>query len=265
MYPYLFPESVHLSSYLVFFVLSVLVTVYGSRYMIKKRTIYSNNKIALLLVLCLVAGILGARLLHVVTRRSSYIAEPDLIFSLSVHWFSWYGAIILMLVVWGWLCFWWKYNPCLVADLAAPSLGVGIAVMRLWCFLYGCCFGKETHLPRWIQPLAWSEAAKYQLYKQIWTGNIFGTHELHAIHPTQLHDALLALSWAWLSYMLWKKWLPPGMSSLFFLVWYTVGRYFLAPFRAPSLVYDAMPMFFPMLYSVILVLAVLIVIFSNRK
>lgn len=85
MYPYLFPESVHLSSYLVFFVLSVLVTVYGSRYMIKKRTIYSNNKIALLLVLCLVAGILGARLLHVVTRRSSYIAEPDLIFSLSVH------------------------------------------------------------------------------------------------------------------------------------------------------------------------------------
>lgn len=265
MYPYLFPESVHLSSYGVFFVLSVLVTVYGSRYMIKNRTPYSKNKIALLVVLCLVAGIIGARLLHVVTHRSSYMAQPDLIFSLSVHWFSWYGAIILMLVVWGGLCLWWKYNPCLVADLAAPSLGVGIAVMRLWCFLHGCCFWKETHLPRWIMPSAWSEAAKYQLYEQIGTGNFLWNHELHTIHPTQLYDWLLALSWAWLSYYLWKKWLPTWVSSLFFLVWYTVWRYFLAPFRAPSLTYDAFPMFFPMLYSVILVLAVLIVMFCNRK
>lgn len=247
MYPYLFPESIHLSSYWVFFVLSVLVTVWGSRYMINKRTIYSKNKIALVLVLCLVAGILGARFLHVVTRRSTYMAQPDLIYSLSIHWFSWYGAIVLMLVVWGGLCLWWKYNPCLVADLAAPSLGVGIAVMRLWCFLHGCCFGKETHLPRWIMPSAWSEAAKYQLYKQIGTGNILGNHELHTIHPTQLYDWLLALSWAWLSYMLWKKWLPSGISSLFFLVWYTIWRYFLASLRAPSVAYNADPMFFPII------------------
>lgn len=263
MYPYFFPDSLHLSSYAIFFLLAVIVIVWWSRYMIKKHTQYNHHKIVLLLVLCVVAGILGARLLHVLTRRSSYTAHPDLIFSFSLHWFSWYGALLLMLLVWVVVCLAWKWNPFKLADLGAPSLGAGIAIMRLWCFLHGCCFGKATDLPRWVRPEPWSEAATYQLYNSLWTGNLFWSHDLHPVHPTQLYDALLAGSWAYLSYRLWKKWLPAWVSSLFFLVWYTVGRYFLAPFRSPSLAYDATPTLFPIIYLVILFLAGGIVLLYN--
>jgi prolipoprotein diacylglyceryltransferase len=34
-----------------------------------------------------------------------------------------------------------------VGDAIAPTVGVGIAIARIGCFLEGCCYGTVCHLP----------------------------------------------------------------------------------------------------------------------
>jgi len=93
-----------------------------------------------------VGGIVGARLLFMVEQRPMSLTEYV------VEFFKiWQGGIILYGALGGGLVafvlFWFvvcrpkKLSPLVLADVAAPSLALGIALGRIGCLLNGCCFG----------------------------------------------------------------------------------------------------------------------------
>ena len=73
----------------------------------------------------------------------------------------------------------WKF-----ADTLAPSIALGYVPGRIGCLMNGCCYGKATDVP--------------------WGLHFPPSHETHghAVHPTQIYDALLNfglyLGLAWL-------------------------------------------------------------------
>jgi phosphatidylglycerol:prolipoprotein diacylglycerol transferase len=76
-----------------------------------------------------------------------------------------------------------------VSDLAAPGIAIGLFFGRMGCFFNGCCYGKETDsrfgmvFPRWSVP--WRA--------QLDAGRIHPGEAMHAVHPTQLYEALACL------------------------------------------------------------------------
>jgi phosphatidylglycerol:prolipoprotein diacylglycerol transferase len=171
-------------------------------------------------------------------------------FDLSAQGFSGYGGIILAWIAWWLVCLYYKRSVFKVADLITPFLGLGIGAMRLWCFLQWCCFGTSTDAMRWVRFPEWSETSRYQLYEHIAQHGFFGNYHIDKVHPTQIYDMLVALSGAVISYRLWKKWAKEGIPFLFFIIRYTVGKYLLTPFRAPSISNDARPELFLIIYII---------------
>lgn len=72
-------------------------------------------------------------------------------------------------------------------DAAAPALLLGAAVVRVGCFLNGCCYGKPSDLP-WAVAYGPSSPA---YHGQLRAGFIdaFASSSL-PVHPTQLYEAL---------------------------------------------------------------------------
>jgi phosphatidylglycerol---prolipoprotein diacylglyceryl transferase len=104
------------------------------------------------------------------------------------HWarlgepgYVWYGGMIGALLV---AVVYFKRRPklraSLYSDAFAPAIMAGAAVGRVGCFFAGCCHGVATDGP--------------------W-GVVF-PGKMHAVHPTQLYDAVVAASLAAL--LLWR-------------------------------------------------------------
>jgi phosphatidylglycerol:prolipoprotein diacylglycerol transferase len=78
-----------------------------------------------------------------------------------------------------------------LGDLLAPAVGAAVVVMRLGCFLGGCCFGTVSDLPWTVRFPELSPAWASHLNH----GRIAGTAtESLPVHPLQLYFALAALA-----------------------------------------------------------------------
>jgi phosphatidylglycerol:prolipoprotein diacylglycerol transferase len=71
-----------------------------------------------------------------------------------------------------------KYQFLPYADAVAPTIGIGICLTRIGCFLNGCCYGAPTHDALGVKFPANSPAGYYQ-------------HEAHsaALYPSQLFES----------------------------------------------------------------------------
>lgn len=77
-----------------------------------------------------------------------------------------------------------------MADALAPSVGIGAAMVRLGCFLSGCCFGVRSELPWALRFPAHSPPWEPHLQAG-WIGP--GWPESLSVHPLQLYFILLSL------------------------------------------------------------------------
>lgn len=98
---------------------------------------------------------------------------------------------------------WWR-----LADSLAPGLALGSAVMRLGCFLNGCCFGVETSLPWGVAFPVASPAHTYQADRRF--DALFDAPR--AVHPTQLYELAAALIAGMLAVWLLRRRLPDGVA-----------------------------------------------------
>lgn len=96
------------------------------------------------LILLLISGVVGARILYVFLNFGYYKANPMEILNLSGGGLVWYGGFVAALLASVWflkkknLAFW----PAL--DLMAPYIALGQAFGRIGCYLNGCCYGIIT-------------------------------------------------------------------------------------------------------------------------
>jgi phosphatidylglycerol:prolipoprotein diacylglycerol transferase len=109
----------------------------------------------------LLSGIIGARLLHVLSNFSFYSAHPVEIIMLPHGGLAYQGGLVGA-VICGWF-FLRKRNIDFldIADLFIPYLALAQAIGRIGCFFNGCCYGRFTqsvfgikfpHLPAAVYP-----------------------------------------------------------------------------------------------------------------
>jgi len=107
----------------------------------------AKEKIIDFMMVILISGIIGARILHVIVNLGYYRFNPIEIFMITKGGLAFYGGLIASTIA-GIVFI--KVNRMPVwntGDLTAPYIALGQAIGRIGCFLNGCCYGvacKET-------------------------------------------------------------------------------------------------------------------------
>lgn len=170
MHPILFQwGSLRVYSYGFFVALGVLAATLLLVKKVEKQG-KSPQFVIDLVILIVVAGIIGARLVYVLLYEPGYyLAHPLHILMLREGGLAFYGALLFGLLT-GYLYLRKIGVPFLAfLDLAAPAVALGYSFARIGCFLNGCCYGVPTTLP--------------------W-GVVFPVVDALPRHPTQLYSLL---------------------------------------------------------------------------
>jgi len=245
----LFGLAIHISSYRFFMLLAILIVTIGSYAMIKRSGLDLQKSLTIMVV-AMIAFLLGARLLNILINLGMYLDDPTKIWRLSATGFSEYGGIVAAVIV-GWIVAKrlgldiWK-----LGDVLAPNLGIGIAVMRIGCFLNGCCFGTETNLPWGVKFPMLSDAHLHQLSEG--KASLFGAA---AVHPTEIYEMIAALIGTAIAIVILKKKMTPGVAILTFAIWFTTFRLLNHFIRVMPPSYDAPFLFYPVFYLVLIAIS----------
>ena len=210
-----------------------------------------KKRAALCLVAMGLAAPLGARLLHLATNPQYYAMEPSRILSLHAQGFSLYGGLLAAALTGLVTCRALSINAWRMADAMAPAMGVGIAFMRVGCYLNGCCYGKVTTLPWGVTFPLNSPAAG----KQLSGGFMFFLQGIQPVHPTQLYEMLAALVGTGLAALILRRKAPDGAAFLTFILWFTAFRWLNSYLRVSATTLNVPEYFYPFFYSLILLLA----------
>ncbi|MFA5185958.1 MAG: prolipoprotein diacylglyceryl transferase family protein [Patescibacteria group bacterium] len=260
MFPTLFKAyGLSLSSYAFFLALAAAIGIFGGySFAVKRGFGKRSTKIALAAVS--VSALVGARLLHMLINWSFYVAHPWRIWAMDTVGFSLFGGIVLATLVGIAVCRKLKLNAWKLGDTFAPFIGLGIAAMRVGCFLNGCCFGRETDLP-WgaIFPVL-SPAHRYQLSQS--TADMF---TVHPVHPTELYELAAALICSAISFAIIKRKLPDGLAILVFLILFSSFRWLNYHLRVSPATFDAPSWLYPVFYFAIIFCCSILTILRLRK
>ena len=142
------------------------------------------------MVLLGLAAFAGARLHYVVNQWADFVDQPLAalrVWSGGLH----AGGGIALLALAGPLALRWLGLPVgRFADGFVPTVGIGIAIARLGCFLHGCCFGTVCSWP-WCVPFP-RNTYIYQFHADLGVLPPGAEHTL-PIHPLQLYFAAAGL------------------------------------------------------------------------
>jgi len=197
-------------------VAALLVPVLG--YWIAVRRGLPGRAVALVLLLAALALPVGARIAFSASSGLLDVDLPRRLLAPAWRGFAMDGALFAAVIAgWG-ACRWQGISTWRLADSLAPALALGLAIMRLGCFLQGCCFGCETSLP-WGVVFPWgSPAHQYQMSQ----GFAPLSPGPDSVHPTQLYELAAALISALLAGWLLRRQLSDGLvilpSALCFLL-----------------------------------------------
>ncbi|MCD6519920.1 MAG: prolipoprotein diacylglyceryl transferase [Anaerolineae bacterium] len=169
-----------------------------------------------LLLVCLVTGIIGARLYHVISSWDYYRLHPDQIFGLQMSGFGIFGAVFGGLFgVWIFTKY-YKLRFLEWADYAAPGLLLAQAIGRWGNFFNQELYGPPTDLPWGIYIAPEHRLPGYEAY----------TH----FHPTFFYESVLNFGGFLILYYVARHWRKNRLyGDIFFLygIIYPVIRFFI--------------------------------------
>ncbi len=135
-----------------------------------KRYAITYENIIDLATWALIGAIIGARLAYVMTEYRYFLNSPWWeIFRVSSGGLAFHGGLIGgFLAGYGYTRY-KKISTWKLADLVAPFIALGYSIVRIGCFLNGCCYGKITNV-------AWALRCE--------------ANDTALRHPTQLYSML---------------------------------------------------------------------------
>jgi phosphatidylglycerol---prolipoprotein diacylglyceryl transferase len=171
-----------------------------------------SSRLERLAMWILVLGIVGARLLSVLTDLGDYVDRPWAIIAVWEGGLEFSGGFLLAVA---YLLWWLRRNPdvqgSLVSDGMVLGLSVGLAVGRIGCYSVGEHFGGTTDFVLAVHYLGGATRE----------GPIpVGAH----IHNTALYEILLLLPLIWLLFWMRRRGTSTGWMTVTFLLWYGVQR-----------------------------------------
>lgn len=205
--------------YGIFMALAVGVGVWLTAREAKRRGILPEEIYngALFVIL---AGVVGARLFHVIDNWALYAANPWAIFGTAG--LAIYGALIGGLIGVVIYTAYRRLPVWRVLDATAPAIALGQAIARIGCFINGDNYGVPTN-----PPLPWSVT---------WTNtNAMVPDRTVAYQPAQLYDGLWALIVFAIVWRLRTRVKTDGVLFLIYASLYSFGRFFISLVREDNL------------------------------
>ena len=172
----------------------------------------------------LIWGFLGAKLFHWLILPSEFTESFRIILSDPVRWlknlgngFEFFGGIVSGVIYFRYFCRKNGLKARDVLDLITPAIPLAHAFGRIGCFMAGCCYGKTCS----------------QSWAVVFTDPDTLAPMNVAIHPTQLYESFL-LFFLTLGLLAAERKIHaiPGRMISFYLLGYTVIRFFVEYFRA---------------------------------
>jgi phosphatidylglycerol:prolipoprotein diacylglycerol transferase len=168
-----------------------------------------------LAIYCALAGLLGAKIFMILFDWREYFNDPKQIFTMSTLQAAgvYQGGLLLAIVT---AIVYMRRNklPALATcDVFAPGIAAGHAIGRIGCFMAGCCWGTECHLP-WAVTFTNIEAHNM-------TDVPLGT----PLHPAQLYESLSEALIFLLLYRLIRKPHATGEVIGWYLALYSTARF----------------------------------------
>ena len=135
--------------------------------------------------LLIIAGVVGARLFYIGLHLEEFsgnwgaAVNPFDSDAFGIAGLNLYGGVILAIIT-AWVYLRLTSMPVFdTMDYFAPTLGLGLFLTRIGCFLNGCCFGTPTDLP-WGVTFPPDSMPYFVYFDQ-------------ALHPAQLYSSLYGL------------------------------------------------------------------------
>jgi len=205
MYPFIDLGFFKLPTYGISLACGFLIAIYISQVRYKKAGGELKDFIQSLAVWIIVSGLIGARLLYIIVEFDDFVKHP-LNYIFAREGFVFYGGLIGGLCGGAWIIKKSNQNFFTIADILAPSIPVAQALGRVGCFLNGCCYGEECHLPIAIVLPAVDNIPRF---------------------PVQIIESLACIA---ISLILWtldkyKRFI--GTTFLFYLILYSALRFLL--------------------------------------
>ncbi len=268
MYPQLNFGLFTISAYSFFTAVALAAAVIGS-YLYSARRGFKKADSLLMLLVMGVSAFIGARLFNVLVNFEWYRRDPSRIFSPEDTGFSLYGGILFaalagLLIARARGINMWKF-----ADTVTPFMGICIALMKIGCFLNGCCFGKETTLPWGVKFPPNSPAHLYQISQ-----NPFGTFTISTVHPTQIYELLAALAGTALAFYIigrrkkradktGKPARVDGTAFLAFAIFFSAFRWLNMSLRELPYSETVLNFWYPLFYATIIIICGFLIIRIN--
>jgi phosphatidylglycerol---prolipoprotein diacylglyceryl transferase len=178
------------------------------------------NRILDLGIYIIIAALIGAKLLLLVTDFDAFRSNPRELLTLARSGGVFYGGLILAVVV---ALFYIRkiglplWTTC---DVFAPGIAVGHVVGRFGCLFAGCCYGKPTNLPWGIT------------FRDPFAQANVGTPLNQPLHPTQLYEAGAELIILIILLTTERKGRPyPGRTFWLYMLLYAVSRFIIEFYR----------------------------------
>ncbi|NLP37472.1 MAG: prolipoprotein diacylglyceryl transferase [Firmicutes bacterium] len=178
-----------------------------------KRAGLPEEKLTGLVLWIMVAAMVGSRLLYVLLELPVYISDPVSIFNIRSGGLSFHGGLVFGIAIGLWYTKKHKLPQGQVADLVAPYLALGYALVRIGCLFNGCCYGQPSNV-FWALPAAYADDTLR--------------------HPTQLYAFLAALLIFLLLHVRKKKIRFAGQLFWEFILLYCIYRFLVEFFREVS-------------------------------
>ncbi len=121
--------------------IAIVVGFIVANHRFKKLNLTTDDLLDLLLFL-LIGGIVGAKLLFILTNEFFYyVQNPIEIFRTGGEGFSFFGVVLAGIPISWFFARKKKINYWALVDILSLSVMIGYAIGRIGCFLNGCCFG----------------------------------------------------------------------------------------------------------------------------
>lgn len=170
---------------------------------------YNEDKLFNATILTVILGILGGKVLYIITDWQLVVKDPSIIFKDFGNGFVIYGAIFGGALGISIYSIKNKWSILEIGDLIVPGLALAQGFGRIGCLLAGCCYGAET-----------SSAI----------GIVFPEGSLAPVgvplYPTQIFSSIFDFALA--LFLLWygNKSKEKGKTLSMYMIIYSIGRFF---------------------------------------
>ncbi|MFA9378475.1 MAG: prolipoprotein diacylglyceryl transferase [Lachnotalea sp.] len=238
------PITIH--SYGLFIGIGFMMALILADYRSKKNNLDADFVFNLAFV-CIIFGMLGAKVLYLLTEIKAIINNPSIIIEL-MSGFVVYGGIIGGILAAFIYCKIKKKHFLTYFDLLVPSVALAQGFGRIGCFFAGCCYGNETS----------------SHFSIVFKNSAYAPNNLHLI-PTQLISSVGDFMICFLLILIARGKPKSGMVASAYLILYGVGRFSIEFLRGDLIRGAIGPLSTSQFISIFIVLGGLILGFISNK